>query len=181
MAKLKGLFRRVAKDFINLPRVKHLQFKTGPRRGKYNTPALRSQRVKGRKPTREQKAAARRDFERRGGPRDQFLLDARKNATTTELQALGWSDDQIRLFRDTGIVPHGYAVHHRIPINGGGGNERSNLVLIKNDPDHDLITARQNSVLKGFSDGAEFETELPVTPPGLTTWPQPGTHAHKRR
>lgn len=181
MAKMRGLLRRQAHDFINLPRVKYLEFKTGPRAGRYNTPQLRKERLTGVKPSAQDVARMRRDFEASGGPRDRFLDTARARATVTELQALGWTDEEIRKFRAGGSPPEGYAVHHIRPLQGGGTNDQDNLVLIKNDPDHDLITAQQNAVLRRIPAGHPMDdVDVPVTPPGHLTWPQPGARAHRQ-
>ena len=156
MAKLKGLFKRVAKDFINLPRLKKLDFKTGARAGSYNTPRLRTQKVTGVRPSAADIAAKRAAFGAPGGPRAQFLNQVRKDVSATDLQALGWSDEAIRSFKAGGPPPQGFAVHHRVPLQAGGTNDSGNLVLIRNDPDHDLITAQQNAVLPK-SPGQRFE------------------------
>ncbi|MGG1688404.1 HNH endonuclease signature motif containing protein [Pseudalkalibacillus sp. NRS-1564] len=31
---------------------------------------------------------------------------------------------------------NGYQVHHKLPLDDGGNNDLSNLILIKNDPNH---------------------------------------------
>ena len=178
---LRGLFRRSAHAFIQLPRVKQLELKSGSRMGVYNTPQLRNARVTGVKPTKERIAQLRTAFNADDGPNYQFREKVRREAPTTDLQAIGLTDDQIREFRANGHLPRGYAVHHRIPLAGGGTNDLDNLILIKNDPDHDLITARQNSVLQRIKGGQPLEVEGPVMPPVIYTWPQPGSHAHRRR
>jgi hypothetical protein len=47
-------------------------------------------------------------------------------------------------------------MHHLLPLDDGGTNATSNLVLIKNDPDHMLITQYQINRRKdvGWSDPA---------------------------
>ncbi|MFZ5986738.1 MAG: HNH endonuclease signature motif containing protein [Bacillota bacterium] len=63
-----------------------------------------------------------------------------------------------------GLVPSGYQVHHKIPLDGGGTNAMDNLVMIKNDPYHKVITNTQNSLTKGLSAGDSVE---------ITNWPIP--------
>ena len=178
---LRGTFHRAAGKFIQLPRIKHLELKTGPHAGRYHTPQLRRTRVTGTKPTRAEVARLRSVFRSRGGPRNQFLAQVRAKATVTELQALGWTADEIRIFKAGGAVPKGFTVHHRIPLQGGGTNDLDNLILIKETPDHSLITASQNAVLQRIPEGAPMNVDVPVMPPGLWTWPQPGTHAYRKR
>ena len=178
---LRGTFHRAAGKFIQLPRIKHLDLKTGRHAGRYNTPQLRRTRVTGTKPTRADIARLRKEFYASGGPRDQFLAQVRVKATVTELQALGWTADEISIFRTGGNPPKGFAVHHRIPLQGGGTNNPDNFILIKNNPDHSLITASQNAVLQRIPEGAPMDGDVPVMPPGLWTWPQPGTHAYRKR
>lgn len=181
MAKLKGIFKRVAKDFFNLPRVKTLELKSGPHAGKYNTPQLRKGRVTTTIPSEAVQAQRRAAFGAAGGPRDQFLASVRKNASTTELQALGWTPAQIKAFTDGDPPPRGFEVHHRVPIKADGDNTLDNLVLIRTGPDHKLITAQQNSVLNTYGGGDRIDVELPTTPPGALTWPKPGTHPYPTR
>ena len=42
----------------------------------------------------------------------------------------------------------GYQVHHKIPLDLGGSNALSNLVLIKQTPYHSAITSYHNAVIK---------------------------------
>ncbi|MBB1150800.1 HNH endonuclease [Myroides sp. NP-2] len=44
-------------------------------------------------------------------------------------------------------------VHHKLPLDDGGTNDFSNLVLIKNDPYHQALTNYQNKVTKGMKAG----------------------------
>ena len=63
-----------------------------------------------------------------------------------------------------GKVPAGYQVHHKIPIDAGGSNSASNLVLIKNDPYHLTVTNYQNSIIKGMKPGDTRVMDWPVIP-----------------
>ncbi len=45
---------------------------------------------------------------------------------------------------EDGLVPDGWQVHHKLPLDQGGTNDLENLVLIKNDPYHKVITNEQN-------------------------------------
>ena len=55
------------------------------------------------------------------------------------LNNMGFSDTDILKLQD-GKVPTGYQVHHKLPLDDGGTNSYDNLVLIKNDPYHKVIT-----------------------------------------
>ena len=69
-----------------------------------------------------------------------------------QLNKAGLTDTDILKMKD-GYVPTGYQVHHKIPLDGGGTNSFDNLVLIKNDPYHKVITNSQNSVTSGLDAG----------------------------
>ncbi|MGA4668447.1 HNH endonuclease signature motif containing protein [Propionibacteriaceae bacterium Y1923] len=163
---------------IQLPRVKKLNLKSGPHQGTHRVPGLRNQRFTGTRPSAATQAQMRRNFNAKNGPRDQFLDKVRREASVTDLQALGLSDKQIKHFLDGGSLPPGFQVHHRQPIMAGGDNSLDNLVLIRNSPDHKLITAAQNEAMRGIPPGGHYNVELPMTPPGLT-WPTPGMGAYR--
>lgn len=164
--------------YIQLPRVKKLNLKSGPHAGTHRVPGLRNQRFRGTKPTAAAQNQMRKDFARSGGARDQFLDKVRQEAKFSDLQALGLSDAQIKHFLDGGKLPPGFQVHHRQPIVAGGSNSLDNLVLIRNSPDHKLITAAQNDAMRGIPPGGSYDVELPMTPPGLT-WPTSGMGAYR--
>jgi hypothetical protein len=64
------------------------------------------------------------------------------------LRDAGMSDADIAMMAK-GRIPSGYQVHHVLPLDDGGTNATSNLVLIKNDPNHMLITLYQNKQTRG--------------------------------
>ena len=66
--------------------------------------------------------------------RKAFVKDLAENDAAALRQA-GMSDADIAMMA-RGRVPQGYQVHHLLPLDDGGTNATSNLVLIKNDPDH---------------------------------------------
>jgi hypothetical protein len=45
-----------------------------------------------------------------------------------------------------GLNPKGWKVHHNLPLDDGGTNDFTNLVLIKNDPYHKAVTNEHNSL-----------------------------------
>lgn len=92
--------------------------------------------------------------------RSDFLKDsAGKNAD--KLKELGLTDVDIAKLND-GLVPKGYQVHHKLPLDDGGTNDFSNLVLIKNDPYHKVITNYQNSFTKDLEVGKSIEVDWPI-------------------
>ncbi|MFB5763712.1 HNH endonuclease [Paenibacillus medicaginis] len=79
-----------------------------------------------------------------------------------ELKQAGISDNDIEDMKEDGLVPDGWQVHHKIPLDQGGTNNLENLVLIKNDPYHKVITNEQNSLTKGMKPGDSKTVEFPI-------------------
>lgn len=90
----------------------------------------------------------------------QFLQKLSEN--TEELKAAGFSEDEIDGMKCDGEVPDGWQVHHKIPLDDGGTNDFENLVLIKNEPYHKVITNYQNSFAKTMNIGETKEIEWPI-------------------
>lgn len=89
-----------------------------------------------------------------------------------QLRRAGLGDDQIRMLAD-GKIPQGWQVHHKLPLDDGGTNDYSNLVLIKNEPYHKVITNAQNSATRGMAEGETRQiAEWPI-PPGFVYPPTP--------
>ncbi|KGT89441.1 HNH endonuclease [Erwinia typographi] len=63
----------------------------------------------------------------------------------------------------TGRVPSGYQVHHKLPLEDSGTNDFSNLVLIKDSPEHPVFTTVQRQISRS------------LTPEGsnIVLWPVP--------
>ncbi len=104
--------------------------------------------------------------------RHAFNTSERKNF----LKSLTADDDMIAKLKKAGLnnadiqdvadgfVPNGYQVHHKIPLDGGGTNSFDNLILIKNDPYHMVITNTQKSLTTGLHAGETIT---------LNEWPMP--------
>ncbi len=93
-------------------------------------------------------------------------------AKVAQLRRAGLSDDQIRMLAD-GRIPQGWQVHHKLPLDDGGTNDYSNLVLIKNEPYHKVITNAQNAATRGMTEGQTRQiAEWPI-PPGFVYPPTP--------
>ncbi|SHM58791.1 T7SS effector LXG polymorphic toxin [Gracilibacillus kekensis] len=61
-----------------------------------------------------------------------------------------------------GFVPDGYQVHHKLPLDDGGTNDFENLILIKNDPYHKVLTNSQKNLTKGLKVGESIEVNWPL-------------------
>lgn len=77
------------------------------------------------------------------------------------LKESGLSDTQIKQISN-GKVPDGYQIHHKLPIDDGGTNLPENLILIKNEPYHKVITNFQNENLRGMKPGDSKILEFPI-------------------
>jgi hypothetical protein len=104
------------------------------------------------------------------GVRKDFVKDLAANHAD-ELRAADLSEADIqRLAR--GRIPEGYQVHHILPLDDGGTNAYDNLVLIRNNPDHMLITNHQNAATRGLEPGEARHLEWPVPDQPTPVWPE---------
>jgi hypothetical protein len=87
---------------------------------------------------------------------------ANNPAGVAKLTAAGLTDADIADMRE-GLVPTGFQVHHKQPLDDGGTNTPSNYVLIRNDPYHIALTALHNSQCR----------DIPVGTTKTLDWPQP--------
>ncbi|WP_408072004.1 polymorphic toxin-type HINT domain-containing protein [Butyrivibrio sp. JL13D10] len=107
------------------------------------------------KVTPEENKKMRKEFE--NGGRKAFLQDLAKNHEK-ELRDAGFTDADIAKIKGGG-VPDGWQVHHKFPIDYGGTNDFSNLVLIKNTPYHSALTTYQRQ--QGLKVGESKEVLWP--------------------
>lgn len=122
----------------------------------------------------ERTAELRSEFD--GGVRRDFLQDLGANQADA-LREAGMTEAQIARIA-SGRVPQGYQVHHLKPLDDGGTNDFDNLVLIRNDPDHMLVTNHQNAVTRGMEPGDTRQVEWPMPETPTAIWPdRPGTGA----
>ncbi|MDO5286290.1 MAG: hypothetical protein Q4G45_05640 [Actinomycetia bacterium] len=101
----------------------------------------------------------------RGG-RQKFL----KSLKEADLRHHGFSNHEIQRIQ-SGRVPKGYQVHHKSPLDDSGTNSHDNLVLIRNSPEHQLISNHQRWVTRDLKVGDTADVTWPVFPPGTTIWP----------
>ena len=77
------------------------------------------------------------------------------------LKEAGFTEKDI-LKMQNGRVPDGWQVHHKLPLDDSGTNNFDNLVLIKNEPYHKVITNYQNSFSKKLSVGEIKSIDWPI-------------------
>ena len=78
-----------------------------------------------------------------------------------ELEKAGLTSEDIRdMLR--GEQPNGYSVHHILPLDDNGDNSHDNLILIREEPEHQAITAFQNSLTRGLREGESRDVDFPV-------------------
>jgi hypothetical protein len=79
------------------------------------------------------------------------------------LKSKGLSDVDIARINN-GRIPKDYNIHHKYPLDDGGGNTTDNLILIKHDSvsDHQNFTDYQNSITSGLKPGETKVIDWPV-------------------
>lgn len=106
--------------------------------------------------------------------RRQFNCRERKNflqgLDVADLRAHGFTQPEINLIQK-GKVPDGYEVHHKAPLDDSGTNARSNLILIRNSPEHQLITNHQRWATEGLAPGQSRVISWPLFPSKTWVWP----------
>lgn len=111
-----------------------------------------------------ERALLRRKFN--GSARKNFL----KGLDPKMLAREGMSPSDIALIQ-RGRVPKGYSVHHKFPLDDSGTNHRSNLILLRNSPDHHLVTNHQRWVTSSIAAGKSLEIPWVTYPPRVSVWP----------
>ena len=92
--------------------------------------------------------------------RKKFLKELGKDEDL--LRKKGFSEMEIAKIKK-GKVPDNYQVHHKYSLDDGGTNDLDNLVLIKDEPYHQAITAHQNTVTNGMKAGESRTVDWPTT------------------
>ena len=108
----------------------------------------------------------RREF---NGLRKAFLKELAETQTEA-LKQMGFSDNML-VDLAKGKTPNGFNVHHKIPLAGGGKNEFSNFILIKNDPYHVDIHRVSDLQISHIKEGETKLVKIPV-PQGNVFIPQ---------
>jgi hypothetical protein len=86
---------------------------------------------------------------------------AQSSEKVDQLKKAGLTDVDIAKLAD-GKIPSGYQVHHKLPLDDGGTNDFSNLVLIKNDPFHKALTNAQNELVGSLAPGQSKLVDFPI-------------------
>jgi hypothetical protein len=94
--------------------------------------------------------------------RKQFVKDLVADpAKAAHLKKIGMTDTDLALMAKGG-VPKLYRVHHKLPLDDGGDNSASNLMLIEDDPWHLAITNLQNVNTVGLQPGQTVNLKWPM-------------------
>jgi hypothetical protein len=94
--------------------------------------------------------------------RKDFLKDTAADPDkVAQMKQAGLTDADIGKMQD-GLVPAGYQVHHKFPLDDGGTNAADNLILIKNDPYHQALTNMQKELTSGMKAGDARSIDWPV-------------------
>jgi hypothetical protein len=125
-------------------------------------PGVYTKKIKYTKRDRKTYEELRRKFD--SSVRTQF---AKSLANDAELVALlrkaGLSETEIAIL-NKGKIPDGFHVHHKLPLDDGGDNAFSNLVLIRKTPYHKVLTNMANEMTKGLEPGQALTVTYPIAP-----------------
>ena len=77
------------------------------------------------------------------------------------LKQMGLSDKMIALVAK-GDAPNGFNVHHKMPLAGGGKNEFSNFIFIKNEPYHVDIHKVSDLQIAKMKEGETQTVKIPM-------------------
>ncbi|WP_460059553.1 HNH endonuclease signature motif containing protein, partial [Pseudolactococcus yaeyamensis] len=127
---------------------------------KQSLPDVNSEKISYVKRSPSEAAKLRREFDSK--VKSEFLKDLSQDVE--KLKQAGLSEADI-LKLSKGKSPGGkyeWQVHHQLPLDDSGTNDFSNLVLIKNDPYHKVITNYQNIVKKGLGVGEGRLVDWPM-------------------
>ena len=105
----------------------------------------------------EERQALRKAFD--STERKNFLIKLSENEQL--LKEAGLSEIDILDIKE-GLVPEVWQIHHKLPLDDSGDNSFENLVLIKNEPYHKVITNYQNSIVRGLKEGDIKKIEFPI-------------------
>lgn len=108
----------------------------------------------------EETAKLRREFN--SSVKKKFLKEfANDPARVEHLRKAGLGESDISRMKD-GLNPKGWQVHHNLPLDDGGTNDFTNLVLITNHPYHKAITNEQNSLTRELIPGKSKTINWPM-------------------
>ena len=135
-------------------------------------PGVKTQSIEYTKRAPEDLETLRGDFNKSG--KTDFLNEITSDPVKVQqLKAAGLTDGDIETMQ-AGKNPPGWQVHHKLPLDDGGTNATDNLVLIKNEPYHKVITNEQMSLTRGMEAGQTKVIDFPI-PDGIVYPPTPIT------
>jgi hypothetical protein len=115
----------------------------------------------------------RRDKAERNALRTAFDMEIRQSFLKSlahrykqDLQDSGFTSQNIRSLA-RGYVPRGYQVHHILPLDDGGTNDFSNLVLIRAHPEHEAVHQYLDPQIQDLEVGDSRSIKLPKVAPGI--------------
>ena len=132
----------------------------------YTLPGWHLQEISYTKRSNESRQALREAFR----PVRKAFLKELASTDMSALMAAGLTSDQIARMA-SGRNPQGYEVHHILPLDDGGTNAFNNLVLIRNEPDHYLLTNYQNSITENMKASQTQMLEWPILDQPTLIWP----------
>jgi len=97
-------------------------------------------------------------------------------SNTKELLDAGLTDKDIQSMQATGRSPTGYDVHHRVPLDDGGGNDFKNFILLRNDVEHRSVHGYYNPGelrVKLLAVNDSVNVALPIPPVDAVVYPNP--------
>lgn len=77
------------------------------------------------------------------------------------MREAGFSDVDILKMKNGNVIT-GWQVHYKLPLDDSGTNNFDNLVLIKNEPYHKVITNYQNSFTRQLKPGESQKVNWPI-------------------
>jgi hypothetical protein len=92
----------------------------------------------------------------------------------SELEGAGIPKAEITRMAETGKLPTGYHVHHRVPLDDGGSNAYDNLILIRDDVEHRAVHGYYNpgeQRIVRLNYGETGEVALPMPPADTIVYP----------
>lgn len=126
-------------------------------------PGVQVKQIEYTKRRKEERDNLRAEFEKKGGPRENFIKSIASDSGKIELlNEAGLRSGQIIRMKENGEVPRGWQVHHKLPLDGGGTNEFDNLVLVKNSAYYQALTKQQNEQTCDIKEGETKQVSLPI-------------------
>ncbi|HEX8660200.1 MAG TPA: hypothetical protein VF690_21830, partial [Hymenobacter sp.] len=133
-------------------------------------PGFHFEEIKYTKRSKADTDVLRRKFD--AGVRAKFMKKISSNPVyERELREAGFADDDLVLMQ-SGRVPDGWQVHHKLPLDDGGDNGFGNLLLIKTTPYHSVVTGYQKTNTGKLAPGDSVQVKWPTYSHGIVYPPK---------